>query len=136
MVKWDESYSIGFPVIDEQHKKLVEIIDKVATKLENNDGGFDSLLEVVTELDNYVEEHLSFEEALMRKTNYPDYDDQLAQHNGLRKKMESLNIFDETNTDAFFKDMLQYLFRWLINHIANTDRHLGEYLSKLAKAQA
>lgn len=136
VIKWDNSYSIGVPVIDEQHMKLVDIINKVAEQLENKDGGFDTLLEVVTELDNYVKEHFSFEEALMQKTNYPGYDVQLKQHNALRDKLDSLNIFDETNTEAFFKDMLQFLFRWLINHIANTDRLLGEYLIKLAKEQA
>ncbi len=32
MIKWDDKYSMGIPMIDEGHKKFIDIINKAVAK--------------------------------------------------------------------------------------------------------
>ncbi len=37
MIKWNENYSVGISIIDEEHKEFIVIIDKVIVIKEHND---------------------------------------------------------------------------------------------------
>jgi hemerythrin len=36
MIEWDDKYSVGVSVIDKQHKKLIDIINKAITAKQHN----------------------------------------------------------------------------------------------------
>jgi len=131
MIEWDDKFSVLNDEIDEQHKKLILIIEKVATIVSQKNFELSKVLEVVDELDNYVDEHFSSEEALMVKYDYPYMDFQLKEHDKLRKKLEELNVFNHENDPKFFNEMLHYLIDWLLDHILKTDKKLGLYIKSL-----
>jgi hemerythrin len=37
MIKWDDKYSVGISMIDEEHKKLISIFNKAVSAKEHND---------------------------------------------------------------------------------------------------
>ena len=129
MIKWSESFSVKHTGIDEQHKKMIEIIQEVVYLVSEEDTEFEHLLELVNQLDNYVKEHLNYEEALMKQYSYPKEAEHIIQHNELRSKMENLNIFDVENITDLYKEMLSYLISWLSTHIMQTDKEFGEFLT-------
>jgi len=129
VLKWNDGFSVNHAEIDEQHKELIDIINDLFVYISEKDTEFSHLLDLVSKLDNYVSEHFKFEEALMAETSYPDMDAHVAQHNALRKKLETLNIFSVDNTIDFYKDLLDDLIDWLSKHILMTDKKFGQYLS-------
>ncbi|MBE5977511.1 MAG: bacteriohemerythrin [Paenibacillaceae bacterium] len=128
MFTWSENFSVQDYVIDEQHKKLIELIYRVAALLNNYDDQFTNVYEVVIELDRYIIEHLEYEEELMKKSCYPIMKEHILQHHQLRYKMSQLNVFEIEKSYEFYADLLAYLVEWLSKHIMDTDKKLGLFL--------
>jgi len=129
MLKWSDNFSVGHLGIDEQHMELINIINDLVMYISEKNTEFSHLLDLVAKLDDYVAEHFKYEETLMAQNSYPEMEDHIAQHDGLRKKLEDLNIFSVEKTIEFYKDLLDYLIDWLSKHIMLTDKKLGAYLT-------
>jgi len=89
MLEWNDKFSVGISMIDEEHKKLFGILNKVIVVKEHN-GNPEELWEVLSEMTNYALTHFKTEEAYMKECNYPEY-----QSTVLRKMV--LNKFSEIN---------------------------------------
>ena len=129
MMEWNDSLSCNHNGIDNQHKKLIEIINKVSAALVAEEYEFEKVVDIVTDLDSYIDEHFKFEEKLMKKNDFPESKEHLSEHNDLRIKMDKMNIFDVKNHEEFFSDLLIYLIEWLTNHIMKIDKNLGIYIA-------
>jgi len=129
MIKWSDNFSCGSIAIDEQHKKLIDLIDTLVSIVKSNRFELSNLLEVVTEMDDYIKEHFAYEEYLMDKYQYPERDNHVSQHNRFREKIQGLNIFNVDNSADFYNDFLVFTVDWLSLHIMKTDKKLGAYLS-------
>lgn len=128
MIEWKDSYSVSFDGIDEQHKKLIAIMAEVETAINTKNNNFSIVIDVINKLENYIKEHFSYEEVLMKKYDYPHAESHLQQHNELRYKVLSINYDYIPTSEDFYKSTLEYLLDWLINHIMKVDRLLAEYL--------
>ena len=72
-IVWTDNLAVGNKKIDDQHKELFRQINALYDACSRGEGK-KSLSELVNFLENYVVEHFSSEEELMRKSNYPGYD--------------------------------------------------------------
>jgi hemerythrin-like metal-binding protein len=129
MMEWNDSLSCNHIGIDNQHKKLIEIINKVSAALVAEEYEFEKVVDIVTDLDSYIHEHFEFEENLMEKCDFPESNEHINEHNALRMKMDEMKIFDVKNHEEFFSDLLIYLIEWLTNHIMKIDKNLGIYIA-------
>jgi hemerythrin len=129
MITWKNDYSVKFEGIDEQHKKLIAIIQEVEAEINSETYHFKDLMDVVNKLDAYIREHLTYEEALMDKYAYKDADKHRIEHNELRYKILSINYDNIGESKEFFIDTYTYLINWLINHIMKTDKALGDFIA-------
>lgn len=71
---WEDSLSVKINSIDDQHKKLVSMINEFYDSIINRTNN-DGLLKLIAEMKNYTV-LVSHEEKLMQQLKYPDY----AQH--------------------------------------------------------
>lgn len=130
IIEWNEKFSVGNYIVDEQHKELIKIINEVIVVIKQKQYTFSNLLSVVCKLDDYIIEHFKYEEQLMHKYNIHGKENHIKEHDLARKKMDSLNVIDQENfEEKFFFDTLGWLSNWLIEHIMDTDKML--YLDKL-----
>lgn len=128
MLHWNNSFSVLIDSIDEQHKKLISIIQNLGDVLCVGNINILDISGILSELDEYARVHFSYEEELMKKYNYPDSENHFNQHNALRSKLDGINIFDVEDYGTFLNDTLIFLVDWLKNHIIGTDKKLGLYL--------
>ena len=70
-VEWEDKYSVGIKKIDNQHKKLIEIINRLYYSRGNRPHTV--LGKTIQELIEYTKTHFTDEERLMRENGYPDY---------------------------------------------------------------
>ena len=120
MFEWDESYSVGVSKIDEEHQKLIEIINKVDIARQGNHTG--KALEALQEMTIYALIHFGTEESYMEKFKYSEYESHKNDHHdfsiktgGYYKKITE----DYTQT---VEDMIDFLQGWLVDHIQGTDK--------------
>ena len=132
---WQKDYEVNIPLIDEQHKGLVELINQIVDAKLNNKSD-EILREVIYKLVEYTKVHFSCEEEHMQKNHYPRLVFHNAQHQGLvNSVIEILNKLKAG--DANVIDNIQsILSSWLIKHILEEDKKYGTfYHNKLEHKQ-
>jgi hemerythrin-like metal-binding protein/diguanylate cyclase (GGDEF)-like protein len=122
---WNRNFETGLTDIDEQHKVLVDILNRVAWHCACQDSEL-SLDEVLEELLSYADYHFRHEESIW---NAALGDSVLAQqhhqsHQVFFSHLDRLKR-DEGSADEKLRDVFSYLTRWLAFHILDADRRLA-----------
>ena len=127
---WSDKFSVGIEELDDQHQRIIELINKL---LDFNE---ELPCEVVTtntlrEMIRYARTHLIFEEKLLEKNNYPDYENHCSLHKQYLQDIAELstNVTDNCNYETL-KELLKYLVHWWENHILNEDMKFKEHLKE------
>ena len=125
-MKWDPKYSVGVKDIDDQHRKLINLIAQLQGVLDQGAvSRKNELFVVLKALIDYTHYHFEAEEQLMEEIRYSDRDGHKVLHQTLidqiqdilkrAKQGESLNVFD----------LIGFLKSWLIDHIMKEDKKIG-----------
>ena len=77
-----------------------------------------------------VKTHFSYEEALMHKNGYPDAGDHKLHHLNLVETLASYDLQLKSNAQINLQFLLESLHTWLLQHILDSDKQLGEFLHK------
>lgn len=126
-VEWKDDYSVGIDSIDQQHKKLLSLINQLQTAVDYSTGEqFER--EALDELVDYTKTHFTYEEGLMRDNDYPDFEPHKAQHEKMFEKVKEVLAEYEQDQDTAMANAAEYLKDWLINHINGTDKEYSSYL--------
>ena len=126
-ISWKDEYSVGIDSIDQQHKKLVNLINQLQTAVDYSTGE-EFEREALKELVDYTRTHFSYEEGLMEKNGYPDFVAHKALHEKMIRKVEEVVAEYEQDEDLAMRDALNFLKSWLINHINGNDKQYSEFL--------
>ncbi len=125
---WKEQYSLNIDEIDEQHRMLVGMIDKLHTAMA--EGRSKSVLdEIINELYNYTKFHFITEERLMDEYDYPGLEQHRREHKELVGKVLAMMERRKGNALGLSSDLSIMLQEWLNNHILDTDKKYSEYLA-------
>ncbi len=129
MIEWDDKYSVGISIIDKGHKKFIDTINKAIIAKEHNDNP-EKVKEVLREMTNYVLTHFKTEETYMIEFNYPEYQYHKEEHHDFA--MKTIAYLDRVIKGDYqiANEILEYLKRWLINHIQGTDRKYIDCFNK------
>jgi hemerythrin len=126
-IKWNDKLSVGIDIIDEDHKKLLGMINQLQTAAHYQTD--DSLIEsTLNELVDYTKYHFSREEKLMQKNNYPNFDSHKLQHEAMISQVTK--FIDEYRVDQTrtIDNVIMYLKTWLINHINGSDQEYSPFI--------
>lgn len=129
-IDWDDRMSVGIAEIDEQHKRLLALINDLhdACQGECPPDKVDNAADAVTE---YTRVHFATEEQYMDAHSYPGQEAHLEEHMEFSlKAMEFFGDYVAGSNPDLGSEMLAYLKDWLLNHILKTDRRLGAFLCK------
>jgi len=134
-MKWKDEYSCYDSGIDQQHMRLIQLIDNMEEILDLNDDydHFDEIVRIFNELKEYTVYHFKYEEELMEKSNYDttSIKIQRLEHKSFIKKIDGID-FDEIDKNQIesVKQMLVFTAKWIEQHILGTDRNFGEFLKE------
>lgn len=127
IIKWHDIHSVNVKEIDEQHKKLIGIINKF---FEFDAADKVGLVEIVKELSDYANYHLTTEETYFIKFQYPKTEEHKKQHDFYRAKVAELTTkLQAGETAAVFAELSEFLREWWVNHINNTDQEYSEFFN-------
>jgi len=130
IVVWSDVYSLGFPAIDDQHKKLVGIINNL---IELDQGGDTStkaaFAKAFREAGEYAQTHFHDEEEILKKANYPNLSEHKKKHESFMTELwKEFSSFKEGNGSPL--GLVRFLKNWLLDHIARIDKQYVPYLPK------
>ncbi|HOJ64747.1 MAG TPA: bacteriohemerythrin [Spirochaetota bacterium] len=125
---WEEKYSVNIKEIDEQHKKLVGILNELHTSMLGGKAN-NVLKKVLNELIDYTTYHFKTEEQLMTIHNYPKYDEHKASHKNLTDKVLSFYSELESGKKLLSVELLFFLKDWLVNHILGEDKMYSKFFN-------
>ena len=127
----DTLLAIGVPEIDDQHVALLEAVSALNTSLREGlaSGEVEALFDFLA---GYMRRHFDAEEALMREVNFPGIAEQVEDHEGLRRTLESVTVHwgSEGDSPAFVLALTGFLDRWLRDHFGHLDQLLGDHVRR------
>lgn len=129
LITWSDKYSVKLNTIDIQHKKLVELINKLHDSMTKGTSK-EVLGGVIKELINYTVEHFGNEEKLFQKFKYPGYLAHKFEHEKFVKRVGDFNNEFQSGRASVSLEIINFLKDWLINHIQKTDLAYSAFLSK------
>ena len=127
-IQWNDNYKVGNKIVDFDHITLVNITNDLFMRVERGAKGAE-IASVIHHLIDYVERHFDREEELFLNSAYPDKEKHLNMHNDIRKTVKDIAKVYQSNPDAInIRQVLDFLKKWLTNHIMRADQGYVEYL--------
>ena len=131
-LEWSAKLEVGVPEIDEQHMILVHTLREANQTLQHR---FDveSVRRIVQDLLSYALYHFETEEELMQQYDYFGDDESaanahLAQHRAFSQKVVEVRKALDNEILIEREVLMDFLANWLVGHVQQTDRKLGEFI--------
>jgi hemerythrin len=129
MYEMKEEFKTGIELIDNEHKMLFDIADRIYMLINNEFiiDKYDKIVNLIEELKDYAAFHFKDEEAYMESINYKKMFTQKIDHENFIKKLNEidLNELDE-NQDKYILDLLEFVNQWLVTHILEKDKLISQ----------
>lgn len=119
--EWKEEYSVQVKELDEQHKKLVQLIFRLFTAM-NEQKTREELKTILDRLISYAVEHFSTEEKYFQSFQYEQADEHIAEHRKFTNKVADLKSRLENNEIEISFELIDFLEDWLVTHLMEQDR--------------
>jgi hemerythrin-like metal-binding protein len=124
-VNWDDSALVGVGEIDEQHQRLVELINALGEDLKSIQPR-ERVQATLEELVRFTREHFEAEERLLEAYAPDQLERHRRSHRRLLEDLESLASGVDGQSMAL---TMRYLQDWLFAHIDAADRPLAQALN-------
>ena len=131
-IYWTKDLSVGVESIDQQHKEIIKrinlLVDSCATG-----SCKDEAHKLLNFLHDYLGTHFDDEEALMRETEYPNYDSHIEHHKLFLEKMTAIEerLASEGPSSELYTEFNYTVIDLFIDHMCTVDRALGKYVLAL-----
>lgn len=120
--------AVGIDFIDTDHQQLVELFIELSGLL-RSDEVQTAALEKLDEIVEFARQHFHLEERLMLESGYAQFEQHKHTHETLLQVIVTQRRqLPEDDHDAR-RNTMDCLEHWLMDHILDSDKHLGTYLS-------
>lgn len=117
-IKWEPIHSVHVKILDEQHRKLFDIVNHLIDEVEM---GSNNLLPVIRDLIDYLSVHFQQESIVMMESNYPDFLKHSQEHRRFTEKVDTfLQGYKQGDVDLGMK-MILFMKEWVFNHTTRLD---------------
>jgi len=127
LIVWQSSYNLGIPIIDEQHRGIVSVINSLCYAIQNRHG-HEMLKPAIGMVNEYTRIHFEIEEDFHRRCGYPDSEKHCLLHKELTQALSQTSKESIWNRDP--QEFLAFLKEWWISHICKEDMAFSQYLTK------
>lgn len=121
-------YMIGIESIDNQHTKLLSLMEDVGMLIKDSIkyDRYDEIVSIINELEKYTVDHFAYEEQLMLNTYYRKQFSHRDKHKLFIERIKSINLDDVDSCQFdFLVSLFDFISVWLTNHIDKDDREFS-----------
>ncbi|MDP6981090.1 MAG: bacteriohemerythrin [Myxococcota bacterium] len=120
-----DDLSVGIDSIDEQHKKLVNMINALNDALAKGEAN-DVMVKIFDGLVAYVDKHFTFEEALFTKAGWDGAAAHKEKHKQLVEEVMAFKASLDSGSGMIGIKLMKFLKEWLTNHIMKSDKEYAD----------
>ena len=133
IMQWQENLSVGVNEIDNQHKALINIINRIDDCIDSPSER-QQLEKLLPELHWYASEHFKHEELFMFETSYPQREEHREIHHEMLSEVQNLidNLSKEITETQHIADFFK---KWLLKHITVEDQDYAKHAEVLPQAR-
>jgi hemerythrin len=125
---WQNEYSVNIKQIDDQHKKLVSMVNELYDAMQKGQGR-EIIGKILSGILDYAKTHFTTEEQLMKIHAYADYAAHKKEHDDLTAKaVDFAKRYNQGNQNLALQ-VGTFLKEWLMNHIIGMDKKYSSFLN-------
>ncbi|QWR76080.1 bacteriohemerythrin [Candidatus Magnetomonas plexicatena] len=129
LITWNDNLSVGVKELDDQHKKLIALINELFDAVTARKGK-DALGPVLSELVEYTKYHFGNEERLFATHGYVNAAAHKQEHDDLTQKVISFDAQFKAGRAMVDLLLMNFLKDWLTKHIVGTDKKYSAFLNE------
>jgi hemerythrin len=126
LIDWGTELGVGIRDIDEDHRKLVGMINDLHSAMGGGKGK-EAMEGILAGLVDYTKTHFAREEQLMQKHAYPGYLGHKPKHDDFTKQVVELQSRLREGKTIVTVQVMNFLKDWLTTHIMDTDKLYAPY---------
>ena len=128
MYEFTEDCMLHIDAIDEEHKRLFQMINEAFELVEKTEDVTAIGQSLIANLKDYAATHLAHEEAYMESIHDPELPLQKTEHAAFAKTINEfkLDTTSPRNAKRSLNELLTYLVHWLYHHILSSDMMIKE----------
>ncbi|PID41311.1 MAG: GGDEF domain-containing protein [Proteobacteria bacterium] len=124
---WEEQFATGIGEIDEQHQRLVDILNRYGSALAENSLDQEYLYQIFRELAVYAREHFNTEEKIMiaARIDQRHVKQHIREHRSFVEDIEVWIKELDPEDPYSHRTILDFLMHWLTYHILGIDKMMA-----------
>ena len=129
-IHWSEKFSVGVKELDEQHRQIIEMLNRLISTPEARDANSETVSEILTAMTRYSLEHFKTEEGLMKAHGYPNLEEHRQEHIAYRRKAIDFSTAATLGIESVPQILIDYLSEWWMHHILDEDMKYKPFFAK------
>jgi hemerythrin len=129
LIQWSSALSVSVKEIDDQHVKLIQMINNLDTAMQSGQGKT-KVGEILAEMLNYTKSHFAMEERYFEKFGYPDAPAHKAEHQKFIVEVAKFKQDFESGALGLSIKVLSFLSDWLRGHIMGVDKKYSAFFNE------
>lgn len=129
-ISWTADLDTGIPIIDQQHRRIVDFINHL--EVAKNAGDKEAVKQIVYDCVDYTLSHFAFEESLQEEAGYAYCKPHKKVHELFARKVSEYQERMDLGDDVA-EELHATLARWLVNHIKRDD---ADYVESVRASMA
>ncbi len=131
LVEWNQKMSVGVSIIDDEHKKLVGMLNELHDAIDAKQTD-EVLGKVLDKMVAYTVYHCKHEESLFARSDYADATQHAKEHADLTKQvLDMQKRCQDGATATLSTELLNFLKIWLLAHILRSDKKFVPHLKAI-----
>jgi len=131
---WQKSYSIDDDVVDQEHRHLLALANRVV-RFRASGERLETVRGAVVALCDYVKTHFADEEEHMAQIGYPGLPAHRVLHESIIHEMNEI-LRGSGDLDVLVYKLKRLMKSWVLEHIQQADRQIGDFLRQKAGTPA
>ncbi|GAB6054382.1 hypothetical protein JCM17960_32020 [Magnetospira thiophila] len=126
---WDESWETGHPLIDFDHRTLVDLVNRLRALL-STEADLKAIDHFMVRLNDLVHKHLQREEDILRHIDFPDFSEHVKDHRNIASQFEIFsNTWQRAPEALDLHHVLSFVEDWLDRHARHEFASIAAHLS-------
>lgn len=124
-LEWEDKYSVGVQLIDEQHKKMFSTINELIEVIESTPNK-EKIAGIIDQLVQYKKFHFATEERYFKEFNYEKTEEHIKKHLLFNENLAKVQEKNGDDVISLAFDLVDFLEDWLIDHLMTADQEYKE----------
>ncbi len=129
MVELSSSFELEFEALDQDHRKLVDMVNRIVEEIDNDNAR--ACKGLVPEFVSFSKQHFAKEEALLVSVDYPDVESHRQHHLDLHDKLDHMLEFAKMaeENEMACESLKKELVYFIMDDVITADLEFKEFLA-------